>query len=328
MKMRHLYVMVIIALLCGSSLAVDVLMPGYNVEIYAAYTDSGIGRLSGGGMAFDPSGNLYLCHRGADLIYKVDAAKNASRFVQGLDSPEHIIWAGGSAYGDYLYVAEEYDDTIVRIDLSGGTQNFSSINGLPVGLAVDPTGNYGSKMYTAVRDNDRIVAIETDGSSSTFSSFPGAISNGYLSIDFDTHGKYGSRMFVSLLGSSSPVSGLFVADFAGNVQKFSPDFTMAGTVKFDPSGLFANDMFVTASLNPDFSGRKVFRVNPDGSNVPFAVETFGQIDAYVFGNDGALYVAEYDYSSSTTTISRITPVPEPLTVGLLGLGALLIRKKH
>jgi len=96
-------------------------------------------------------------------------------------------------------------------------------------------------------------------------------------------------------------------------------------------------IFVTESKEKFFAGRHIsetkwtlYKVN--GSYDTEIFGTFNMNPTWLaanieFGPDGAMYVMEWDQANSNVVISRITAIPEPASLLLVGLGGLLVRRK-
>lgn len=329
--------MILMALASTGALGIVVLDPAYQVEIYAQYVQTGERGLSNS-MAFDPQGNLYLPHLHEGAIYKVDPSGLGTRFVDGLDVPTSVEWINDPAYGNYLYVTELSDawdpGRVTRITATGAVDSYVSVDWEPIYLAYDSVGNYGNQLYVATNVQDKIIAIAPNGAQTTFSPFPYNLAGGIRGMAFDPGSQYGGSMYVGSYSDTDPtLAGVFQIDASGGYTRFTPDLAWCYALAFDPEDDFDGSMFAIAVDDPELADpawKDLYRVDTDGAATLFAQSDIFQVNAVTFGPDGAMYVAEFDWGNSQTTISRITLVPEPATLTLVSLGAigLLRRRRH
>jgi len=309
--------------------AINILEPGYTVETYATYSTAGVRQPSG--MTFDNNGNLYATDRGTGTVWKITPDGTASQWVTSIDDPVGIEWAGGTSYGDYLYVVnyETLGGGVIKVAADGTTLPFGSMpygGHAPGPLGLDRTGNYGGYMFVASTGKDHTYKVDLDGNITLWSDFPGwTDGGGPTGIEFDP-GTYGGAMLMTTAFISSPSnSGLFSLTTDGSATGFSPDIASALGLKFDEYGLFDLEMFVIGKpeLNDPWS---LWRVGPDGAATEFATTTLELSRGLAFGPDGAMYLAEYFEADEMVVVSRV--IPEPATIFLLGLGALVLRRKQ
>ncbi len=302
---------IVILAFCGSTYGVEVLEPGYHVEIYASYADPGAGNIFN--IVFGDGGNLYVSHKHDQVIYKVNPYGQVSVIASGFGTMG-IEWGTGTAYGNYLYVADgQIRGQIRKIAPDGTVSGFASFGPPRHGLglaAIDRTGNYGGLFYTATAGQDHTYSVTTSGSISMFSDFPGwRDGGGPHDIAFDTTGNYGSLMYMGTGFNNSAgnehMSGLFSLDSSGNATRFIPGVVQLGRVDFDVTGNFGSKMYVVGS---ETLGEYplIWKVEPDGSYTYFAQSTVTYLCDLTFGSDGAMYVAEYDEGSDTVVVSKIS----------------------
>lgn len=330
---RYAYLFIISVGLIGfqqQADALQVLDNNYTATVYASYSHAGIGRSMG--MTFDDTGNLYVTQRGDaalsfsnGAIYKVTPGGTASRWVENIDGPRRIVWGGGTAYGNNLYVTEsEPDEYISQISTSGTRTPFSQIERTGEDedtvhpLAIDRSGNYGGLMYTATRGTQKIYDISTSGIESVFSPFPPQPTiGGPLDLAFDPGTDYGGLLYMAI--DSDSTNGIYSIDVNGNATNFASFFPKAYELEFDvPGGIFGGQMLVHNSWN-------IVRIDPQENVQPLATPDLPLI--MTMGPDGALYVSETDEILGQVTISRITLVPEPATLALLLAGGFYLKKR-
>ncbi len=298
--------------LCGSAWAVEVLKPGYSVETYVTYSGAGIG--SALHMTFDSDGNLYVTHKGTSrdvrdgCIHQIETDRQVRMLAEGFYYPRDLVWTGGSAYGDYLYVADTGrapGGEIDRVDLNGNVSFFSRPDNQPGCVALDITGNYGGYLYSGTLGLDHIDLLNLAGGISRFSDFPHNISGGPYDMAFDPGVAYGGLMYVATINcTGTQYSGIFSLDTNGTATRFTGDLVAATHIAFDEAGDFGEDMFVVgkSGFNEPWG---IWRVGPDGTATEFA-RTISGIGGLAFGPDGAMYVAEYDADNELVIISRIS----------------------
>jgi len=87
-------------------------------------------------------------------------------------------------------------------------------------------------------------------------------------------------------------------------------------------------MFALASLGY-YSNTEFYRISPDGTATMFldTLDPKFTIRGFNFGPDGALYAAVKNTIAGDVDIYRITPVPEPVTLALFGVGMIMMRKR-
>ncbi len=307
MRNASMTILIVLAL-CGSVWAVEVLEPGYVVQTYATYSEPGIGRT--GAMTFAGDGNLYATHRANATIWRIAPGGVASEFVNNLIDPIGIEWAGGTSYGNYLYVVEyqTWAGAIIRVGLDGTTSTLASLSSpahasAPLGL--DRTGSYNGHLYFGSTGQDHTFRVDTAGNVTMFSNFPGwTDGGGPTDIAFDTGTDYGGLMYMTTSFSHTPrVSGVFTLDTSGNASRFAPALVAAQRLAFDPLGDFSGGLFVVGRLLAQSNA--LWRVGPDGTATEFARGTISTPYGLAFGPDGAMYVAEYNETSETVIISQI-----------------------
>ena len=291
--------------------ALNLLENGYITETFATYSAPGLGEAYS--MTFDNNGNLYLTHYLAGSMWRVTTEIHATEFITNLDSPVGITWGGGTSYGDYLYVVEIVDDNVVKVGLDGTTSNFASMisgGNSPSAIGLDRSGNYDGHLYVGSSSTDHTYEIDTSGNMTMFSDWPSwTTGGGPKDYGFDSMGTYSGLMYASAYfsGTYRDRSGLFSLDTSGNATRFTTDLVAASCIDFDLLGNFGSNMFVMAKSSwVDDWG--VWRVASDGIVTKFVTITTASWRTMRFGPDGAMYIAEYDSSTETVTISRIRKI--------------------
>lgn len=297
----------------------------YTAQVYATYSDPGIGKSMG--MTFDNTGNLYVTQLGDDAqnrangaIYKITPDGSASRLVENIGGPRRIVWAGGSSYGETLYVAEINENRdILKIALDGTETVFTNVATAPHALALDRFGNYGGHLYTATRGTQNIYSISTTGNVSVFSSFPPDDPSGSsMDLVFDPGTAFGGSLYLAT--SSGIINGIHSIDTNGNATNFASDFDRATDLEIDrPNGIFGGNMLATARKTG--SGWAVWNIDPLGNSTQL-IDTGGDWFSITLGPDGFLYLAEHIAENDLVNIYQVTP--EPLSLSLLGLGGLWV----
>jgi hypothetical protein len=316
----------------------------YQAEVVGAYCDYTKNLGMPWGMTFGPDGALYLTHEVSEsqtvldgTIYKMTMTGQASRFVTGLADPFDIVWGGGTAYGDYFYVADQHalpGGKIWRISPSGAVSAFATMDSHPIALEIDRAGLYGKQMYTATCTRDKTYSISPAGTVKKFSDFPYDNADwGIGSIAFASGGGYGGLMYTFKFWSTPGL--INTLDAAGNPTPLGPDFYIGGQMHFDNTDqqLFGGNLFVRGALR-DVDGppyaRTIYYISPDGQASKFlnrsAIDDI-RIGGFTFGPDGAMYVAEYDLKTNVTTVSRIVPAG-PYRVALENLRRAIAAKEH
>lgn len=283
--------------------ALDILVPGYTVETYAAYT--GAAQDPPGEMTFDANDNLYLTQDVSGTLHKITPAGVVTLFASGFTSSDTIEWGGGTAYGDYLYVGES---PIYKVDLNGNKTPFANVR-CDASLTIDRTGNYGGYLYNGTGCIDDIKRIDTAGNIMTFSSWPGQTDGGApYGIAFDPGTAYGGLMFVgaAFQQNNAAKSGLFSMGTSGIPTRFSNNLVLAYALDFDKTGSFGNLLFAVGATAFNAPGG-IYSVGTNGFATLFATSPTLTGLGMIFGPDGALYVCEY--SSPVVTICRIAPEP-------------------
>jgi parallel beta-helix repeat protein len=291
-----------ILFLCSSVYALEVFEPGYTIEMYATYPQSRETR----GLTFDDFGYLYATHDQAGSVWRIAPDGSASEFVTGLKYPIGIVWAGGTNFGNYLYVldSETFRGDIIRVGQNGTKTDFVALSGdAPSPMSLDRTGNYGGSLYIGSTGDDCIYRVDTIGKESIFSSFPYSRNGGApASIAFDTTGNYGGLMYVATAYGSenSDVSGLFAIDVEGTATRFTKDLAQAYCIAIAPNCAFSQYMYVIGKSEFD-GANKLWRIDPEGNATVFA----SSCSEVIFGSDGSLYVSEFISGSDMVVISRI-----------------------
>lgn len=311
---------------------------GYQIETVATYTSTGLGQVRG--LALDDLGNLYASHLGtSDVGYangsitKISSNSVETQWAQGIGRAGRLVWGGGTAFGDFLYVSDPVDRWVKRVDSNGNATRLAYVATQPLPLDIDRNGAYGGNMYTGTWGTDGLYSITAAGLVSKLGTFPSLFSGtdggGPMAVKFAPGQRYGGKMYVGWNSykpaSSVILNGIHSIDSNGDASFFIT-FSYLRDMAFDTHGsMFNGDLFAIGSKT-GVEGMHLWRIDELGNAEDFARVGWGLTDHIAFGPDGSMYLSKY--TGDTTEILRISEVPEPASLLMLGLGGFLIRRKR
>ena len=324
-KMKDVCLVLLLILFAySSSQGLEVLDPKYEVETLFSLSSTDWPWVKG--MTFDSSENLYLVTgHGGGMIYKITPDGVMSQFSGGLSNPQQIAWGGDTSFGNNLYVADNYTSAIVGVGLDGSSSTFSTLAAQPIAVTLDRTGNFGNKMYIGTRNSAGIVSVTDTGLDQPFVQFYGLSDGWPLDIAIDPGTRYGGLMYLTMYSPTDvDWRGMFSVSSAGNITKFLPKQFGWGVLEFDTTEQqdFGGDLFTGA-------GGLIHRVAPNGDTFEFIRSDDIFIRNFTFGPDNSMYIVQDADSGGPMVISRVSLIPEPATLLMLGIGgAALLRKRR
>lgn len=279
----------------------------------------------------------------------------ADLWLSGTGELRGVTVGRGGAFGNGVFVGNISTDSILRLTGKNTFETFAS--GLNPGgsykMAIDYSGLYGGDMYVNAPNNeggkaDPIYRISSSGNVSLFFNSS--------SYDLMTNGiAFGNGLF----GNS-----MYVQDVRhGKLLQISPTGGIVNFASYSPMNDWEADLVISNNLllgnNAYGSGGHV--ISPDGivstfprpANVALAVgegvfgeylfigTSFGEIYKYsqneglilfASGFSGRIRDIDIAYNNMWLTVSETgelykISVPEPVTLSLLAIGGLLLRRR-
>jgi len=314
MLTRKMYVSLLVCLFTASAaFALEVIDSRYSESLYTSFAFTGTHCKD---IAFDSSGNLYAVS--GDIMYKITPDGTASVFVTGLSNTQDIVYGGGTAYGDKLYIANHNANNIICVELDGTKSVFSSFSEAPLNLTIDRGSNFDGKMYVGTDSSYGIWSVTDTGSNSLFKD----ISDFHLDMTIDSGTRFGGKIYQCIsTGAPDWIQSIVTIDPDGTRSIFIDGY--GGHLDFDttPYANYGGDLY---SCSPS----QVRRIAPDSSSVEILHRSIGMdlSAALTFGSDGAMYLLELDTTNDMAYVWQVTP--EPMTLSLLAVGGLALLKRR
>ncbi|MGA9779663.1 MAG: PEP-CTERM sorting domain-containing protein [Verrucomicrobiia bacterium] len=233
--------------------------------------------------------NLFLSDYSTGNIYEYTPSGTQSTFASGLTDPDALAFDSARD----LFEADGSSGNIYEFSPSGTKTTFASVSQWAYGIAFDSAGNLyvANSTQPGFGPND-IIEITPSGTESVFASGPELDSLAYLAFN-----SVGDLFYDQGPGSAEAVleltpNGVPIGTYADGLR------LQPGAIAFDTAG----NLFVTVT-DQNLPGH-IYEITPSGTVSIFAsgVNSF----------DGLAF-------------QGITlPVPEPSTLAMLGLGALVV----
>ena len=256
---------------------------------------------------------LYVSNYGSNTVSEVTASGTVTTFFSsGLNRPQGLAFDGQGN----LYIANDFGHSISEVTSSG-----TLLKTISLGTSYNPMGlafNQGN-LYVASSDST-VSKVAANG---TVSNLPFGFSYP-ADVAFDTH----NNLYVSnQYGFISKVTP------GGTMTTFVSGLSMPAGLAFDSNG----NLYVACEEN-----NKVYEYSSSGSLLKTISSTlFDEPDGLAFDAQGNLYVANYGSNTvsevttggTITTFAKgfddptflafgpnVTPVPEPASMTLFGIG--------
>jgi sugar lactone lactonase YvrE len=219
------------------------------------------------GLAFDPTGNLFVANYGTGTIDKFTSSGVKSNFATGLSDPTGLAFDKSGN----LFVSNYDIGTISKFAAAGGSPTVfaSGLKG-PGSLVFDATGNLlvgdVSLNLTNFTASSTIERFTPTGSKSTFASGLSATTG--LAIDTSGNVFAGDLSFSFTAGITGKINRFAAA--GGSPTTFATGLNAITGLAFDPSGnLFAGDVANYNFLTGTGTGT-IDRFNSAGTKTTFA----------------------------------------------------------
>lgn len=219
----------------------------------------------------------------------------AEYLVEGLFLPTDLVFSGGGAFGEALYVSEEGSGQISKVLPDGTVVLFSDDDlGKPLGLALSPGGDFGDYLYVADKDAYRLKRIGPDGTveSSLY------VSDAPIGLCFHDDGPGGApRLFATTQRSYGRGRIRVILSWqAGTAEIIDLGSHMPMDIHPSPGAGWADGLYVSAA-GTDPVDWKILRVHHDEEQwlIDSFLEGLGELRGIEFVEDGGttyLYIAE------------------------------------
>lgn len=289
----------------------------YVMETYAQYTKPG--GIGGAYSEFDGAGNLYITHGNGSLV-KI-TPDGQSQVVDQFLNIQGIVYAGGTTYGDVLYFNDAYAHATLARQADGTTSSFSTMGGTPIGITIDRMGLFDGKMFVSRRyGSGDIYRIHETGQYELFTQI--GLGMSAHDIEADPSGLYGGLLYLCVSDESTDTFTPWSVHPDGTVNQFS-SLTHVKDLAFDTT---ENSAF-GGLLYARRSSWAIGSISSSGEWSRLGRSNDTSIGALTFGPDNSMYVLEEIPGNPIISVIKISAVPEPASLLLLGLGGLLIRKR-
>lgn len=344
----------------GTTSGTSASVSGGTVDVSAS-THVGTGRATGSSLEVSEGGTLST---GDHAFVGIDSATNTTLTVSGgtLNAGIHFFLGQGASnnttfnlsggtvnVGDLFLMGSGGAATGVVTNHSGGTLNVRTGGGLGnfvVADAGDPVATYNLSGDGVINANGTMGIIGRQGTGSMYQS--GGIANfagpldianaqgtganptGLYEISGGTLNAGGLSVGVSGDGTFTVIGGDGVISIDGDVNVFNGDSTDAGTLEFvleDGEGV--SQIFATGDVTFAAGSELVI----DLGNVDLGAMQIDLLTASNIIDEGLVLSAPSGItldiiSGGNGQILRATLVPEPMSLGLLGLGGLALLRKR
>lgn len=224
------------------------------------------------GMAYDPSGNLYIANWSAGTVLRFTPNGQRSVFAEGLSGPSGLAI---SPAGD-IYVASYSEDLVWRFTPSGERSVFVRGLATPAGLSFDARG----RLLIANRRTNQILAAHPNGK---FDAVAEGLQTPVGAVELPN----GDLLVSNIAGGISLVSGSLKARTI-NTDLGSPG---PGIVRAGADSAYVVDYGGTTVSRVDRNGRRTVIADGLSSPVGLALAPDGSLTVATWGANSAFRIA-------------------------------------